>query len=43
MGWLTAIGGTELGFTVAGIAGLSISLYVWLRSRAVPLIKEQPA
>lgn len=43
MGWLTAAGGTELGFTVAGVAGLSISLYVWLRSRAVPLIEEQPA
>lgn len=43
MGWLTAAGGTELGFTVAGIAGLSISLFVWLRSRAVPLVKEQPA
>lgn len=43
MGWLTAAGGTELGFAIAGIAGLSISLYVWLRSRAVPLIEEQPA
>jgi len=42
-GWLTALGGTELAFTVAGIAGLSISLYVWLRSRSVPLVKEQPA
>ena len=43
MGWLTALGGTELGFTVAGIAGLSISAFVWLRSRAVPLAEEQPA
>ncbi len=43
MGWLTALGGTELGFVVAGIAGLSISALVWLRSRAVPLVEEQPA
>jgi len=43
MGWLTALGGTELGFVVAGIAGLSISAVVWLRSRAVPLVEEQPA
>jgi MFS family permease len=42
-GWLTAAGGTELAFTVAGIAGLSISLYVWLRSRSVSLVEEQPA
>jgi MFS family permease len=42
-GWLTAAGGTELTFTVAGIAGISVSLYVWLRSRTVPLIEEQPA
>jgi len=43
MGWLTAAGGTELGFAVAGVAGLSISAYVWVRSRAVPLVEEQPA
>jgi len=43
IGWLTAAGGTELGFTVAGIAGLSVSALVWLRSRAVPLVEEQPA
>jgi MFS family permease len=41
-GWLTAVGGTELSFSVAGIAGLSISLYVWFRSRAVPLAQERP-
>ena len=39
-GWLTAAGGTELSFAVAGIAGVSMSLYVWLRSRAVPLVEE---
>jgi MFS family permease len=47
MGWLTAAGGTELGFTVAGVAGLSISAFVWFRSRSgsrtVPLVEEQPA
>src|SRR2546429_7493329 len=42
-GWLTAAGGTELAFAVAGIAGLSVSAYVWIRSRAVPLVEEQPA
>jgi MFS family permease len=42
-GWLTAAGGTELAFAVAGIVGLSVSLYVWLRSRAVPLVEQQPA
>jgi MFS family permease len=41
-GWLTAAGGTELAFAVAGIAGLSMSLFVWLRSRAAPLVGEQP-
>jgi MFS family permease len=41
-GWLTAAGGTELAFAVAGIAGLSTSLYVWLRSRTVPLVEERP-
>ena len=30
-------------FAVAGIAGLSVSAYVWLRSRTVPLVEEQPA
>jgi MFS family permease len=42
-GWLTALGGTELSFTVAGVAGLSVSLYVWLRSRTVPLVEKRPA
>jgi MFS family permease len=42
-GWLTAAGGTELAFAVAGIAGLSVSFYVWLRSRTVSLVEEQPA
>jgi MFS family permease len=42
-GWLTAAGGTELSFTVAGIAGVAMSLYVWLRSKAVPLVEESPA
>ena len=42
-GWLTAAGGTELAFAVAGIAGLSVSFYVWLRGRAVSLVEEQPA
>jgi MFS family permease len=42
-GWLTAVGGTELAFAVAGIIGLTTSLYVWLRSRAVPLVEESPA
>jgi MFS family permease len=41
-GWLTAAGGTELGFGVAGIAGLATSLWVWLRSRATPLVEESP-
>jgi MFS family permease len=41
-GWLTAGGGTELAFAVAGIAGLSTSLYVWLRSRTAPLVEERP-
>ena len=43
MGWLTAAGGTELGFAVAGLAGLTVSALVWLRSRSVPLVEEQPA
>jgi MFS family permease len=42
-GWLTAAGGTELAFAVAGLAGLSISAYVWLRSRTVPLVEEEPS
>jgi MFS family permease len=41
-GWLTAAGGTELGFAVAGIAGLATSLYVWLRSRSASLVEEAP-
>jgi MFS family permease len=41
-GWLTAAGGTELGFGVAGIAGLATSLWVWLRSRTAPLVEESP-
>ena len=40
-GWLTAAGGTELAFGVAGIAGLSISLYVWLRARTISLVEEE--
>ncbi|HEU5279078.1 MAG TPA: MFS transporter [Gaiellaceae bacterium] len=42
-GWLTAAGGTELAFGVAGIAGLSVSFFVWLRSRSVVLVAERPA
>jgi MFS family permease len=42
-GWLTALGGTELSFAVAGVAGLSMSLYVWLRARTVPLVEQRPA
>jgi len=41
-GWLTAAGGTQLGFTVAGIAGIATSLYVWLRSRSASLVEEAP-
>jgi MFS family permease len=41
-GWLTAAGGTELGFGVAGIAGLATSLWVWARSRTAPLVEESP-
>jgi hypothetical protein len=41
-GLLTALGGTELSFAVAGVAGLSVSLYVWLRARTVPLVEERP-
>jgi MFS family permease len=41
-GLLTAAGGTELAFAVAGLAGLSISSYVWLRSRTIPLVEEEP-
>jgi MFS family permease len=40
-GWLTAVGGTELAFAVAGLVGLSMSLYVWLRSRTIALIEEE--
>jgi MFS family permease len=41
-GWLTAAGGTELGFAVAGIAGIAASFYVWLRSRSASLVEEAP-
>ena len=41
-GWLTAAGGTELGFSVAGIAGIATSLYVWIRSRSASLVEEAP-
>ncbi len=41
-GWLTAAGGTELAFGVAGLAGLSISLVVWLRSRTLHLVEDEP-
>jgi MFS family permease len=42
-GWLTAAGGTELGFGVAGLMGLSMSFYVWLRSRTAAVLVEEPA
>jgi MFS family permease len=42
-GWLTAAGGTELSFGVAGIVGLSISLYVWIRSRSADLVEQTGA
>jgi MFS family permease len=42
-GWLIAAGGTELAFAVAGFVGFSASLFVWLRSRVVPLVEEEPA
>jgi MFS family permease len=42
-GWLTTAGGTELSFSVAGIVGVAMSLYVWVRSRDVPLVEESPA
>jgi MFS family permease len=42
-GWLTAIGGTELAFAVAGLVGVSTSFVVWLRSRAVPLVQDRHA
>jgi MFS family permease len=41
-GWLTAAGGTELGFAVAGIAGIATSFYVWLRSRSASLVEGAP-
>jgi MFS family permease len=40
-GWLIAAGGTELAFAVAGFVGFSASLFVWLRSRVVPLVEEE--
>ena len=42
-GGLTAIGGTELAFAVAGLVGVSTSFVVWLRSRAVPLVQDRHA
>jgi MFS family permease len=42
-GWLIAAGGTELAFAIAGVAGASMSLFVWLRSRVTPLVEEKPA
>jgi MFS family permease len=42
-GWLTAVGGTELAFAIAGLVGVSTSLLVWLRSRGVPLIEDRHA
>jgi MFS family permease len=42
-GWLTAAGGTELAFALAGLAGLSTSLYVWLRSRTIRVVEEERA
>jgi len=42
-GWLTALGGTELAFFIAGVVGLSTSAYVWLRGRSAPLVEQQPA
>jgi MFS family permease len=42
-GWLTAIGGTELAFAIAGLVGVSTSLVVWLRSRAAPLVEDRRA
>jgi MFS family permease len=41
-GWLTAAGGTELAFAVAGIAGLSVSLFTWMRSRGAYEIFPKP-
>ena len=41
-GLLSAAGGTELAFAVAGLAGVSVSVFVWLRSRTVPLVEEEP-
>jgi MFS family permease len=41
-GWLTAAGGTELGFAVAGLGGLSMSFYVWLSRTGVALVEEPP-
>jgi MFS family permease len=42
-GWLTAIGGTELAFAIAGIVGVSTSFLVWLRSRDVPIVDDRRA
>jgi sugar phosphate permease len=42
-GWLTALGGTELAFAVAGVVGISTSVYVWLRSKTVRLVEKRPS
>jgi MFS family permease len=41
-GWLTAAGGTELAFGVAGLVGVSMSVYVWVRSRMITIVEERP-
>jgi MFS family permease len=41
-GWLTAVGGTELAFGVAGLVGVSMSAYVWVRSRMITVVEEKP-
>jgi MFS family permease len=41
-GWLAAVGGTELAFGVAGLVGVSMSAYVWVRSRMVTVVEEKP-
>ena len=42
-GWLTAAGGTELAFAVAGIVGVSMSLFVWARSRTSGRVEQHAA
>jgi MFS family permease len=41
-GWLAAVGGTELAFGVAGLVGVSMSVYVWVRSRMISVVEEEP-